>query len=117
MDYTDFTKPSLTEPGVKSFLNETLKQCREFRITYHNTLFNISMLCLFLLILGIVLFFKYKGKPTPVEIEQKKKQKQQYVMTKVKNFLDAKRLAHQELITGLPGWENEYDIITKKFVA
>jgi hypothetical protein len=114
MNMSDFTKPSLTEPGVKYFLNETLKQCKEFRIKYHNWIFNIGMFCFFLLILGGILLYKYKGKLTPVEKEIKNQQKKQYVMSRIKNFMDAKRIAHQELITGLPGWDNEYDIITRK---
>ena len=36
-------KPVLIEPGVKYFLNETLKQCNSFRNTHYNTLFNISL--------------------------------------------------------------------------
>ena len=35
MDFEDFTKPRLIEPGVKYFLNETLKQCRIFKNKYH----------------------------------------------------------------------------------
>jgi hypothetical protein len=27
MDFDDLAKPSLTEPGVKYFLHQTLKQC------------------------------------------------------------------------------------------
>ena len=46
-----FTKPILTEPGVKYFLNETLKQCREFKNNYNNHIFNISLLVIFLIIL------------------------------------------------------------------
>ena len=114
MNFEDFSKPSLTEPGVKYFLNETLKQCKEFRLKYNNIIFNITMFILFLIILGGILLYKYKGKLTPIEKEQKNQQKRQYIMSKIKNFTDAKRLAHQELITGLPGWENEYDTITRK---
>ena len=68
----------------------------------------------FLLILGAILLYKYKGRLTPVEIERKNKEKQQYILSKIKNFQQAKREAHQELITGLPAWENEYDIIHSK---
>jgi hypothetical protein len=41
MDYMkDFTKPVLTEPGVKYFLSQTLKQCRIFKNNYNNFLLN-----------------------------------------------------------------------------
>jgi len=111
MDFDDYSnqgwaspKPSLTEPGVKYFLNQTLKQCHIIRNKFHNTIFNIGLLFAFLLVLGLILLYKYKGKLNPVELEQKNKEKQQYILSKIKNFQEAKRIAHQELITGLPAW-------------
>ena len=101
-------KPTLTEPGVKYFLNQALKQSHVIREKFHNTIFNIGMFLLFLIILGAILVYKYKGKLTPVEIAQKNKEKQQYILEKIKTFQIAKQRAHQELITGLPHWENEY---------
>jgi len=97
-------KPYLVEPGVKYFLRETLKQCKDFKDKYNNTLFNIGLLVAFLLLLFGVLVYKYKGKMTPSEKSQKNLEKQQYILTKIKNYQDAKRMAHQELITGLPGF-------------
>jgi hypothetical protein len=76
--------------------------------------FNIGLFIAFLLVLGLILFYKYKGKLSPVEIEKKNKEKQQYILSKIQNFQRAKRIAHQELITGLPNWESEYDIIHSK---
>ncbi len=114
MDFNDFEKPRLTEPGIKYFLNETLKQCHIYKINYNNILINIGLFIGFLLILGAILFYKYKGRQTQVEKERKDKEKQQYILSKVKTFQDAKRIAHQELISGLPGWDSEYDIINNK---
>jgi hypothetical protein len=116
MDVIDgYTKPTLTEPGVKYFLNQTLKQCNNIKNNFHNTVFNIGLFIGFLIILGLILLYKYKGKLTPIEIEKKNKEKQQYILSKIKNFQHAKRVAHQELITGLPNWENEYDMIHPKY--
>ena len=115
MNFEDFSKPTLTEPGIKYFLNETLKQCKDYKEKFYNSLFNFSLLAFFCLILAGILYYKYQGKLKPVEAEKKNKQKQQYVMSKIKTFLDAKRLAHQELITGLPGWDSEYDVITTRY--
>ena len=72
---TEYSKPTLIEPGIKYFLNETLKQCRLFKEKYNNTLFNISILIIFILILGVTLIVKYKGKLTPSEKEQKENEK------------------------------------------
>jgi hypothetical protein len=107
----EYTKPMLTEPGVKYFIGETLKQCHNFKEQYQNMLFNIGLLVLFFTILGILLLYKYKGKLTPEEIEEKESIKKQYILSKIRNFQDAKMRAQQELITGLPHWENEFDII------
>lgn len=109
-DWTS-TKPSLTEPGVKYFLNQALKQSHIIREQFHNTIFNIGLFILFLLILGGILVYKYKGRLTAEEIAIKNKEKQQYILERIKNFQIAKRRAHQELITGLPHWENEYNAI------
>jgi hypothetical protein len=113
MNFDDFSKPALIEPGIKYFLNETLKQCKEFRNNYNNLLFNACLFLSFLVVLGAILLYKYKGKLTPVEKDMKDRMKQQYILSKIKNFQDAKRLAHQELITGLPGWDNEYTTFYK----
>jgi hypothetical protein len=37
----NYDKPSLTEPGVKYFLNQALKQSHEIREKFHNTIFQI----------------------------------------------------------------------------
>ena len=101
-------KPLLIEPGVRSFLGETLKQCHKFKEEYYNTLFNIGLFIAFLIILAILLVYKYKGKLTEEEKYQKDLEKQQYVLEKIKAYQQNKLKAHQQLITGLPQWENEY---------
>lgn len=110
----EYSKPTLIEPGIKYFLNETLKQCRLFKETYNNTLFNISILIIFILILGVTLIVKYKGKLTPSEKEQKENEKKQYILSKIRNYQQDKVRRQQELITGLPHWNTEYDIINQK---
>lgn len=104
MNFDSFSKPVLVEPGVKYFLSETLKECKDFRLRYNNILYNVGLFVFFLLILGGVLLYKFKGKLTPQEKSKKNSEKQQYILSKIKNFQDAKRIAHQELITGLPNF-------------
>jgi hypothetical protein len=108
---SEYSKPMLTEPGVKYFLNETLKQCHQFKERHHNLLFNVMLLICFFIILGILLLYKYKGKLTPEELEEREIEKKRYILSKIRNFQDSKLRAQQELITGLPHWENEIDMI------
>ena len=104
MDFNEISNPSLIEPGIKYFLNQTLKQCHIFKENYYNTLFNISLFIFFLFILALILLYKYKGKLTPLEQDKKNKEKQQYILSKIKMVQENKKRIHQELITGLPEW-------------
>jgi uncharacterized membrane protein YciS (DUF1049 family) len=109
----DILKPSLTEPGIKYFLHQTLKQCHITKNTFHTTVFNVGMLLGFMILLAAILFFKYKGKITPAEKHKKDYEKQQYILSKITKLQQVKRAERQELITGLPNWENEYDTFNK----
>ena len=110
----DEYKPKLIEVGVKSFLGNSLKQCNIYKQKYYNIVLNISILLFFFLVIASLLFFRYKGKISESEKKQKQIEKEQYIMSKIKNYQNDKLLAQQKLITGLPHWETEYDIIHKK---
>lgn len=116
MDIADISKPFLVEPGTRYFLNESLKQCHIIKTKYYNVLYNIGLFALFIFVLGGILIYKYKGRLTEEEKEQRSREKKQYILEKIQNFQIAKRTAHQELITGLPNWDSEYDIIQNKIV-
>lgn len=102
--YMENSKPQLIEPGIKTFLRYSLKKCHEFKMSYYNTIANIVIFALFCLSVSLLLYIKYKGKPSPEELEEKDRQKKYYILEKIKNYQDAKRIAHQELITGLPAF-------------
>ena len=106
MDFIE--KPSLTEPGVKYFINTTLKNCREFKNKYNNILLNVVLIGLFILLVCFVLLVKYKGKLTPHEKEIKNVEKQQYILSKIKNYQDSKLHTQQQLITGLPHFTSDF---------
>ena len=116
MDFNEFTKPVLTEPGVKYFLNQSLKQCNIIKNNFHNMVFNVGLLIGFFIILGLILLYKYKGKLTVVEKEQKNKEKHQYILSKIRQFQEDKKRVQQELITGLPNWNSEFDMIHQKMI-
>src|SRR6056300_329994 len=94
--------PILIEPGVKSFLSSTLKDCRILKESYHTIIFNVSMFGIFILVVGGFLFYHYKGKLTPAEIEIKNRKKQEYIISKLQQMAHLRR--NQGLITELPRW-------------
>ena len=53
---------------------------------------------------------------THMEKQRKDREKQQYILSKVQKFQLAKKQAHQELITGLPNWESEFETFSKKLI-
>jgi hypothetical protein len=61
----------------------------------------------FVVVLVGILIYKYKGKLTPEEMDEKETIKKHYILSKIKNYQDAKIRSQQELITGLPHWDTE----------
>ena len=114
MNYNEPSQPSLVEPGVKYFLRETLKNCHTYKEKYKNQIFNLSIFLGFVFIVGAILMYKYKGKPTTEEINQKDTEKKQYVLSKIRNFQDARKRSQQQLITSLPQWENEFETVNSQ---
>lgn len=110
----EYNTPKLIENGVKVFISHNLNKCNQFKQKYYNTMINIGIFIVFVVIIVIILCMQYKGKMTPEELEEKERQKEQYIMSKIKNYQQDKLMAQQKLITGLPHWETEYDIIHKK---
>jgi hypothetical protein len=111
MFFNEHAKPILIEPGVKYFLGKTLQNCSEFKNKYHNFIINAFLWSAFIIILGSFLLYKYKGKLTPSEMAQKESEKMQYILSKISNHQMDKKRQSQELITGLPHWDNEYEVI------
>jgi hypothetical protein len=112
-DENTLNNPLLVEPGVKYFLGANLKECRIFKNKFNNILINVALFVCFVIFFSAILFYKYKGKLTDEEMNQKNIEKQAYILSKIQNYQERKRKESQELITGLPNWENEYDILYK----
>ena len=105
----EFSKPSLIEPTVKTFMVGTLKHCKKIRDEYYSYVFNIGSVTIFVVLLILLLYYKYKGKLTPEEKEKKDTEKKHYILSTIKKYQTMKQKSKNELITGLPEWNNEYD--------
>lgn len=100
-------KPVLTEPGIKYFLSQTLCECRKFKERNISIIFNISMIVVFIVIVGGFLTYKYRGKPTPSELAIKNREKQEYIISKLQQLSDVRSKTNQDMITGLPLWNTQ----------
>ncbi len=98
--------PNLIEPGVKYFLDKTLKNCNRKRIEYDNKLFNILLFLGLFTILFLFLYYKFKNKPTKKDLEKRDNQKKYYILNKIKSLNEKAAKERMEMITNLPKFES-----------
>ena len=115
MDYV--ASPSLTEPGVKYFLRETLKQCHDKRSDYYNILWNCGFFLLLLVLAGIILSYRKRHKLTPEEKKEKQEKDHALVMSKIKALREERKKINNEIITNLPKFESDFEVLHKKYYA
>jgi hypothetical protein len=104
------SSPTLIEPGVKYFFNQTLKQCNSKRTNLYNTLCNLALFAMFLGIFLSILYYKKKTKKNGAELEEEERQSQMILLSKIANYNDVKLRESQHLITNLPAL-NARDIL------
>ena len=113
----NIVKPKLIEPGTHYFLGETLKQCNFYKTKRSMLITNLSLFIGFFSIISIFLFYKYKTKPNEEELKQNRKTQKIYVMEQIKNVQEKKLKESQELITNIPKFESDYELLHKKFYS
>ena len=109
-------RPSLTEPGIKSFMGKTLREYHKYKDSFNSMIFNIVMLIVFILVLGGVLYWRYKGRLTPQEHALKQRKKKEYIFSKLQTLSGMKKKNTPNLITDLPTWDThpELGILNRK---
>ena len=111
----DISKPTLTEPGVKYFLKETLKNCRIKKDTEFNQLMNLALLTSFVIISSVLLYYKYKTRPTDDDRKKLKQLKRDYFVNKVRQLEAKKAKQLDRQITNLPQFESPFELLHKNF--
>tara|TARA_B100001057_G_scaffold391171_1_gene399303 strand:- start:854 stop:1201 length:348 start_codon:yes stop_codon:yes gene_type:complete len=107
--------PKLTESGVSYFLKETLKNCKTKKYKYYSNLVNIGLALLFLTMIVSFLYFKKKKKLSKEEKQKLKIEKEKFILDKIKNIQDLKKKKEKTLITNLPKFESDFEILHKNF--
>jgi len=109
-------RPNLTEPGMKYWLSQSLREMRRFKDRNLTIIFNFSMTIALIVVVGGFLIFKYKGKLTPQEIAVKQQKKKEYLISKLVKIGETKRKINETMITDLPVWSNhpEVEILDRK---
>ena len=108
-------QPTLTEPGVKYFLKETLKNCKIRKDLQFNKIMNLGLLLMFIIIASILLYYKYKNRPTEEDRKKIKQLKRDYFVNKVRQMQTKKAKELNQQITNLPNFESPFELIHKNF--
>ena len=108
------SKPNLVETDTKFFLGQSLKRCHVVKEEYYNYIYNIIAFIFIFVLIGLILIIKYRGKPTYKEKQAKDKKQKEYILSKIKIMQDVKRQNSQDLITNLPKWESNDNILNRK---
>ena len=107
--------PSLIEPGMKSFLHYSLKECKKVKNNYYNIIYNISIFIIFSLAISLVLIYRYNGGLSKEQIGINNTKKKEYIFRKLQMLACQRK--NNDLITNLPVIHDEHpelNILNKK---
>lgn len=102
--------PVLCEPGMKYFINCTLKESRKIKEKHSSLLFNIVMALSLIAAISLILFYRYKGRLTQRDIEIKKRKKQEYIVSKLQHLTAIREKNNLSLISDLPVLDNNPEL-------
>ena len=100
----------LIEPGVRYFYNKTLQGCHNVKEKYYNGLYNLGLLIGFILLSGIILYFKRSSRPTLEDREKQKRLQYEYIVSKMRNYQDVRARQAPNIVADMPIWENNPDV-------
>ena len=66
---------------------------------------------------GIILSYRKRHKLTPEEKKEKNEKDHAHVMTKIKALRSERRKINNEIITNLPKFDSDYEVLHKKYYA
>ncbi len=94
------SNPSLTEQGVKYWLDQTLKQTNTNKKHSFSKRLNMYS-CIFFIVLFTFLFWNRKSSSlTPAQLNAKKQRDREYILSKLQSYAAARH--DNGLITNLP---------------
>ena len=107
-------EPKLIESGVTIFLDKTLKKCHNKKENYRFFSNNVTALVFFVITMSLFLIYKYKGKKTLEQSRVENLEKEKFILDQIYKLQTYNHENHPTLITTLPQWESEFDILHRK---
>ena len=97
--------PRLIENGASYYLQGTLHKCHENRVNLYYYVLNISVLLLFIIIVGIILYYCYNNKQSDYDRYQTMLRDQTFIASKIRYYQEENKQSreqHSSNITDLP---------------
>ena len=66
---------------------------------------------------GIILSYRKRHKLTPEEKKEKQEKDHAHVMSKIKALREERKKINNEIITNLPKFESDFEVLHKKYYA
>ena len=79
-------KPCLIDTGVSNYLQNALKHSHITRVNLYSVALNVGVLVLFVLVFGILLYYRYTNKPSAYEVQKKMHKDQEYILSKIRFY-------------------------------
>ena len=102
--------PALVDPGLKSYLEKSLRLTRSMKEKSMAVWYNIGFMVIFVLVVGGFLIAKYKGKKSKYQSQLENNQSRQYILSKLQHYAAVKQKSNPNNITHLPMWEQPIDM-------
>ena len=67
--------------------------------------------------IGIILSYRKRHKLTPEEKKEKQEKDHAHVMSKIKALREERKKINNEIITNLPKFESDFEVLHKKYYA
>lgn len=104
--------PRLIDPSMKNYLYNTLQNCHTTRVQVYTTIFNVVVFVVFVVCVGLALYYCYKRKLTPYEKHQKMLREQEIILSKIRYYQNERigmnSGASTSYITNLPAIDTPY---------
>lgn len=95
--------PKLIEHQAGHYMCQTLKHCHEKRVLTYSFMFNISVVLIFGVVTGVILYLLYKQKKTPDQQKENILRDQKFILEKIKSLKEQKQYyLENESITKMP---------------
>ena len=107
--------PKLIEPGVKYFLNKSLENCNSNKHMYYNLILNLSLLFIFIVVIGLILLYKKRHKLTGEDIKRKNIIEKKYILEKIRKLNINKEKEMQENASNVQRFESTFAQLHKNY--